>query len=481
MSADARRADDLTNGYLPVAAFEHLGATQMGLVDLDGPPTIRLPNHSAAAADPSDGLLLVRLHGDPLAVIHVQGPRLALQAEELGSLIWQQASGAIAAHVERYGCVEPPALDESLFGACAAPTGACLGAICGNRLGPASVVIPTGGRPDQLGRCLRSLLALERPKLEFLVVDNRPDLPETRRLAEAIAVDDARVRYVAEPRPGSSVARNRGIAEVSSEFVAFTDDDVVIDAEWLNWLLSPFAEPEVTAVTGMVLPLELRTEAQKRFEQYAGFSKGVTGRSYDLHAARDDGRVLYPYWGGVFGSGNSMAFRTAELAAAGGFDPALGAGSLALAGADIEAFSAAILRGGRLVYEPRALCWHEHRRDDGALKRQLFNYGVGFTAILTKYLLNDRRFLRALGRSVPLAVRRRRGGGEETAAASLPGEYASLVRSGMLRGPRLYVKSRHWARRLSLDEAIVAARPPQQRGGPARGTDRPGVQVRSGC
>jgi hypothetical protein len=176
-----------------------------------------------------------------------------------------------------------------------------------------------------------------------------------------------------------------------------------------------------------------------------------------------------------------MAFRTAELAAAGGFDPALGAGSLALAGADIEAFSAAILRGGRLVYEPRALCWHEHRRDDGALKRQLFNYGVGFTAILTKYLLNDRRFLRALGRSVPLAVRRRRGGGEETAAASLPGEYASLVRSGMLRGPRLYVKSRRWARRLRLDEAIVAARPPQQRGGPARGTDRPGVQVRSGC
>jgi hypothetical protein len=48
--------------------------------------------------------------------------------------------------------------------------------------------------------------------------------------------------------------------------------------------------------------------------------------------------------------------------------------------------STAILRGGRLVYEPRALCWHEHRKDGDALRGQAFGYGVGFSAIVTKAL-----------------------------------------------------------------------------------------------
>ena len=57
--------------------------------------------------------------------------------------------------------------------------------------------------------------------------------------------------------------------------------------------------------------------------------------------------------------------------------------------------SSAILRGGTLVYEPRSLCWHEHRHDEAAFRRQLFNYGVGFTATLTKAMTHYRRFPRA--------------------------------------------------------------------------------------
>ena len=34
--------------------------------------------------------------------------------------------------------------------------------------------------------------------------------------------------------------------------------------------------------------------------------------------------------------------------------------------------------GGRVVYQPRAVSWHEHARDPGALRRTLFDYGVGF-------------------------------------------------------------------------------------------------------
>ncbi len=87
------------------------------------------------------------------------------------------------------------------------------------------------------------------------------------------------------------------------------------------------------------------------------------------------GRLLYPFVNGVIGVGNNMAFRRAEIIATGGFDPALGAGSAAGSCEETWAFSKAILRGGRIVYEPRALCWHEHRKDGDALRDQIFGYG----------------------------------------------------------------------------------------------------------
>jgi glycosyltransferase involved in cell wall biosynthesis len=155
------------------------------------------------------------------------------------------------------------------------------------------------------------------------VVDNRPASGDVLRTVRSVAAGDQRVRYVPEPRVGLSVARNRGVRETDAEIVAFTDDDVVADPCWLVWLLAPFSESGVTATSGMVLPLELETEAQKRFEQYGGFSKGMERKSYGLRTGRVAGRALYPFLGDRFGGGNSMAFRRGELVAAGGFDTAL--------------------------------------------------------------------------------------------------------------------------------------------------------------
>ena len=66
-------------------------------------------------------------------------------------------------------------------------------------------------------------------------------------------------------------------------YVAFTDD-AVVNAGSLRWLLAR-PDESVTATTGMVLPLAMETTAQKRFEQYADFSKGTHQRCYDCGAS----------------------------------------------------------------------------------------------------------------------------------------------------------------------------------------------------
>ncbi len=448
-------APSRTNGYLPIGPFLHLEPTAVGVLELDRPLAITSPAADAEAPEHRDLLVLVRLHGEPLAMLHLPEPPARLTRQALAAHVFSAAGPAIREHARRHRCCREPAaaadLEAGLTARCACPAA--------SPLSPTSVtvIVPTGNRAEQVVRCIRSLLSLPRQDFEIIVVDNRPGEGGTEDAVPAIGSD--RVRYVAESRPGSSVARNRAIARAGGDILVFTDDDVVVDGAWLDWLLAPFADPAVGAVTGMVLPLALDTPAQKNFEGYAGFSKGLVRRRFDLGRHRDDSRLLYPYWGGVFGSGNSVAYRRESLLASGGYDPALGAGSLARAGADIEAMSAAILRGETLVYEPRSVCWHEHRHEEGALQRQVFNYGVGFTAILTKALVRDRRFPVAVLRSIPVVLRlrrrRREAGGSD--AIALPRELARLQRKGMLRGPWLYARSVRWVRQLRLDEVIRGA------------------------
>jgi GT2 family glycosyltransferase len=444
-------------------------STTSCVVDLDHPlRDLELPA-SRSGDQHAHALVLVRLHEDPVGVVGVDLVDGHCPALELAAAILHELGRELADHVRLNRCSSAFHRASSLLEASPGRASACRGARRGadEALPSVAAIVPTAGRPDDVKRCLVRLAALDYPHLEILVVDNRPVDGATRRVVEEAAARDRRVRYVAEPRPGSSVARNRGAAETQADIVAFTDDDVAVDALWLRWMIEPFVEDEqVQVVTGLVLAASYETVEQQVFEEYAGFGKGFGRRVYDMGPNRPADQLLYPYWGAPFGSGNSMAFRRRALIGIGGFDPALGAGSPALAGADIESFTQILLVGGRLVYEPRAVVWHDHRRDADALARQLFNYGVGSTAILTKCMLRDPRAILAVGRAVrAVAGSVGAGAGREAPREltrlgrqlALSSERSGLGRQlrGFACGPPLYLRSRLWARRRGLRAVIT--------------------------
>jgi glycosyltransferase involved in cell wall biosynthesis len=86
-----------------------------------------------------------------------------------------------------------------------------------------TVVIPTRNRPDLLSLTLTSVLRQRDVDLLVVVVDDA----STEDTAGMIArVGDPRVRIAQQPRSeGVSVARNRGLWEATTEWVAFCDDD----------------------------------------------------------------------------------------------------------------------------------------------------------------------------------------------------------------------------------------------------------------
>jgi GT2 family glycosyltransferase len=451
--------DGLTCGYLPIAAFSHSEPTAIGVLDLDASMSPSAPEGgSFAASGERDGLLLVRLHEEPLAVVYAERP---LAARDLAELVWRSCGEAIRFHVRRHRCV-PLADGPELLNALLGTTGSCPAGATTRVDVSVAVIVCTAGREVQLERGVRSLLSQRRADLEVIVVDNRPARGGAWPTLAPLLAADERLRYVAEPRPGLSVARNRGVSESEADIVAFTDDDVVADPGWLDWLLEPFREPAVSVSCGMVLPLALRNESQKLFERYGGFSKGLRRRSYDLELGQAPGRLLYPFINGVVGVGNSMAFRRTELVAGGGFDPALGAGSPGRAGEETCAFSSAILRGARLVYEPRAVCWHEHREDADALRGQVYGYGVSVGAILTRALVSDPRFCATAARALPLALRATRHRPKHFSATAsrgvdAGGRPAHLGRArieGIVHGPLRYLQGVRRARRLRLGQVI---------------------------
>jgi glycosyltransferase involved in cell wall biosynthesis len=446
-----------------MAAFRHLDPTFVGVVDLDVAMDPVPPDGYAHGRDHRDGLVLVRLHGEPLKIVYVDRDPSALSHDELAHELWLSAEAEIREHLGRHGCTAPLRGPEDLNELSRSGEG-CTGQASGDPHASVAVIVSTAGREEQLARSVNSLLAQRHECLEVVVVDNTPDSGKAWRAISPIIATDNRVRYVEEPRPGLSVGRNRGVSETDAEFVAFTDDDVVADPSWVTWMLTPFARGNVLATCGMVLPLELETEAQKRFEQYAGFSKGLRRRSYDRSSGPAPGLLLYPFINGAVGTGNSMAFRRAELLAAGGFDPALGAGSPAGSCEETCAFGKVILRGGQIVYEPRAVCWHEHRRDGDALYRQIFGYGTGLGAVLTRALLTDPRFYATAARSLGIAIgmrwRKRSidAGATGTTAFVRPDELLRARRRGVVRGPLRYGTGLVRTRRLGLRDAVGAGR-----------------------
>jgi glycosyltransferase involved in cell wall biosynthesis len=199
---------------------------------------------------------------------------------------------------------------------------------------------------------------------------------------------NSELRYLVEERPGLDWARNRAIVEARGEILAYTDDDARPDPDWLAEVARCFADEQVDAMTGLVVPVELETPAQVTFEDlYGGFGKGFERKLY--HKSHPTRRA-FPYAAGMFGAGCNMAFRKKIFSTMGGFDEALDVGTLTGGGGDMDIFIRVLREEFTLCYEPRAVVRHLHRRDMATLERQMGGYARAFFAYLGKWAWLDR-------------------------------------------------------------------------------------------
>jgi GT2 family glycosyltransferase len=210
-----------------------------------------------------------------------------------------------------------------------------------------SVLVCTRNRSRALVRCLEAVSHQQTSfPFEIVVVDNG-STDDTRARVDEATRGDPRIRYIVEPEPGLSRARNRGAAIVASPLIVSLDDDAEPVAGWLEALHRAAAETDAAAIGGPILA---------RFEVpppawLAGQLRVLSAQDYGAQRRAVESS---PY---LFGG--NLAIRRVELDRVGGFDEALGRqGGALLQGEDIDLCERLLDAGKRLLYEPGAVVYH---------------------------------------------------------------------------------------------------------------------------
>lgn len=226
-----------------------------------------------------------------------------------------------------------------------------------------TVVVPVRDRADQLERCLTALAGrggLEGlDGLRVIVVDD--DSRDRGAVEAAVRRHHARLLTLPD-NLGPAGARNAGLAEVTTPFVAFVDCDVTVDATTLLHLAGHLADPTV-AIVGPLVRGVTRSERPRWFERYdAAASSLALGR-----------RACSVGVGAAVGwlPSACLVGRTAALAGIGGFAAPMRVGE------DVDLVWRLLDAGWRVRYDPAFEAGHEVRSTIGGWLGRKLVYGSG--------------------------------------------------------------------------------------------------------
>jgi glycosyltransferase involved in cell wall biosynthesis len=175
-----------------------------------------------------------------------------------------------------------------------------------------TVVIPAFDAARTIAETLRSVCSQTHRRLEILVVDDGSN-DATPQIVQRHGAEDRRIRLVQQPNAGVAAARNRGIAEATSDLVAPIDADDLWHPEKI--------EKQLAA-------LHRGGEAVALVYTWSAIIDADSWIIAALPGPTCTGSVVNDLFrGNIVGNGSSALMRKAAIAEAGGYDPSLRARS----------------------------------------------------------------------------------------------------------------------------------------------------------
>jgi len=222
---------------------------------------------------------------------------------------------------------------------------------------PVSLIVPVHNEEAVVEAKIRNSLALVYPEglLEVLVVsDGSTDGTE----AIAARHQGPRLRLLRLPRQGKAGALNEGARQARGEVLVFTDANAMLEPDSVQRLVEGFADPAVGGACGNKKHrAAIRADATEGGEDlYWRFDKWQKGLESDLGS-------IFAADGALYAVRRALYVPIADPAQAD----------------DIAISTRIVLRGFRLIYEPRAVAWEEapvEGRDEFRRKVRVTNHSV---------------------------------------------------------------------------------------------------------
>jgi len=223
-----------------------------------------------------------------------------------------------------------------------------------------SLVICTYNRDKYLPKALQSIKqqTIDKDLYELIVVDNN-STDNTAAIVNEFTAENAEIncRYCFEGQKGLSFARNRGIKEAAFDIITYTDDDALLQPEYLQHMSDFFtAHPEAAGVGGKVIP---QYEDGKEPVWMSRYLNGFVGKvDYGNEIIMYDEKMKYP-------AGCNMTYKKDILIKAGGFN-----NDLTFRSDDKYIFYKVKAISTAIYYNP--FTWLYHIIDDARLQKTSF-------------------------------------------------------------------------------------------------------------
>jgi glycosyltransferase involved in cell wall biosynthesis len=237
-----------------------------------------------------------------------------------------------------------------------------------------SVIISTRNRPSHIQTCLKSILNNTFQKFEILLVDQSND-NQTKLIVKQLRSN--KIRFFKSNRKGKTVDLNSMIRVAKYNILSFTDDDCIVDKNWLQEIYDSYIKyPNTAGVFGNTYPYKPQNHPN---EMCPAIFIAKKTKSYQNHALLNH---LF------LGPGNNMSLQKSAIIKAKYFKEWLGTGSIAWAGEETDLIFRILIRKYILMTNPKMVVYHNRWLTKFQLMILSGAYSCGMIAFYSYYLFN---------------------------------------------------------------------------------------------
>jgi cellulose synthase/poly-beta-1,6-N-acetylglucosamine synthase-like glycosyltransferase len=227
---------------------------------------------------------------------------------------------------------------------------------------PVTILVTVKNAKDTIEECVTSLLEQNYPNYKIFITDAYSN-DGTWEILQALAKkhEKIKVMQIAGTAPH---AHNYAFKKITTDFIAFTDSDCIVERNWLSKLIGRFTSEDIVATGGIcktpkdVNPLQrlIGIELENRFKKFPEYvsrlpTMSLCVRTKIAKKIRFDERL-------------DVAFETD--------------------------FGYRLNKYGKIAYEPGAVIWHYHRPSWRSFFNQAYKYGK---FVIPVYLKNPNKSL----------------------------------------------------------------------------------------